>query len=189
VSLADVNGNTLPGYPQNWYLSGASLDVSNIIPLTFPPSVRFGMPVLQNPSSTQPQSIASPIAMNGYNVQGSGNVGPALFSSYTSGTLPAPTATLAQWTPNVGVTVKRISAFAQTAGSGGSTGTSFQVTDGTNTCTVAGLLPAAGTFSSSNSTSGICNFSAGVGLSLKDTADDHASRPQNVTVTVEMTAQ
>jgi hypothetical protein len=144
---------------------------------------------LQNPPSTQAQSIASPLNLNGYAIDGTANLGPSLISAYVQGTLPSAPSTLFQWTPNVAMMVRRISAYAATAGSGGSAGSTFQVTDGVNSCQFSPVLAIASNSGSANNPSGGCNFAAGIPLSLRLTSDDHTGRPGNVTLAVEMVAQ
>ncbi len=188
ATLADANGNVLAGFPQNWYIAGSPVDVSELEPLASNPAVRFPMPILANPSSAQAQSLGSGLNLNGYTVTGSGNVGPGFFSAYWSGTLPAPTSALATWTPNSAVQVRRLDMNAQSAGSGGSAGLTITVSDGTSTCTFAGMLPAAGT-SSSAAPSGACGFNAGVPLTVSVTGDDHGTRPGNVSWSLEVTSR
>ena len=189
ATLSDVNGNPLPGYPQSWYLAGSTVDVSLLAPLSSNPAVRFPSPILASPSSSQPQSVASGLNLNGYPVLGTGNLGPGMYASTWVGGWPAPSATLAQWTPNVGVVVRRLSVAAQSAGAGGTLGATLAVSDGNTSCSFGGLLAGTAGFSSSNLSSGGCTFAAGVPLSLRLTADDHSTRPGNVTAAVEMTAQ
>ncbi|MHB8736422.1 MAG: hypothetical protein ACYC6M_14060 [Terriglobales bacterium] len=189
ATLSDVNGNPLPGYPQSWYLAGSTVDVSLLEPLSSNPALRFPSPILATPSSSQPQSVASALNLNGYPIQGTGNLGPGMYTTTWVGTLPAASATLSQWTPNVAVVVKRLSAAAQTAGAGGTLGATLALSDGSNTCSFSGLLGGAATFGSTNLGSGVCTFAAGVPLSVRLTSDDHGTRPGNVTVAVEMTAQ
>lgn len=188
ATLEDANGNTLPGYPQDWYLSGSVDDVSQIEPLAIPPGIRFAQPVVQNPATSEAQSINSPVNLNGYSLDGSSNVGPAMVNIFAPGNLPAPTAALDEWTPNAAVVVRRLSAFAQTAGSGGAVGATLALVQGSTQCTAAGLMPAATQYTS-ETTSGSCAFQAGVPISVEITSDDHSTRPANVEITIEETAQ
>ncbi len=188
VNLTDADGNEIAGFPQSWYLSGAVLDVSQIVPLSSSPALLFPMPILSNPSSSMPQSVNSPLLLNGYPLSGSSNVGPGLLTLALPGTLPAPVTVLDQWTPNVAIALTRISLFASLPGSGGTNGVSLAITDGVNTCTFAALLPAAQVFSSSGTPAGVCNFSSGLPLTLQLAADDHATRPANLNLTLEMTS-
>ena len=111
--------------------------------------------------------------------------GSTLWSPYYSGGLPAPPALLKQFVNSYPVKVVRISAFA-TAGAGGTLGSQFQMTDGTNNCNTAqAMLPVATVFSSDVPT-GTCAFAAGSTLSLRTIADDHTTRPGSTVFTVEM---
>lgn len=188
ASLYDVGQNLLPGYPQNWYLAGSTIDVSQIQPLVTPPSIRYPYPLLLNPPSTAAQSIGSSIQLNGHGVNGSSNVGPAMVSGFYSGALPAPTATIGTWTPNVAITVRRLSLYAETAGTGSTNGLGVAVTDGVSTCSFSGLLPA-NAVSGSSTPTGSCQFSAGVQLTLEVISSDYATRPSNVVWNLEETAQ
>ncbi|MGH9482356.1 MAG: hypothetical protein ACRD1L_09720 [Terriglobales bacterium] len=191
VTLEDANGNILPSFPQNWYTAGIVLDVSNIVPLATNPAVRFPMPILQTPANaTVQQSLNSGLAMNGFIISQSGNLGPGFFSAFWTGALPGPTSTLATWTPNSAVFMQRIDLNAQTAGSGGTVGTTVVITDGTSSCTFSGLLIGAATASSApHGFSGNCGFNAGVPLTVEITGDDHTTRPGNVSWSLEMTSK
>ncbi len=189
ATLTDAQGNLLAGFPQSWYLSGSSVDVSQLIPLSTNPSVRFPQPILASPSSASPQSLASPLNLNGFALEDSSNAGPSLYTLNMAGALPHPTATLTEWTPNAAVILRRLSLYAAVAGAGGSAGATLSVTDGGNTCIFTGLLAAASTFASNGLPSGACSFSAGIPLTLSVTADDHTTPPANLVVTLEMTAR
>jgi hypothetical protein len=189
ATLTDVNQNVVTGFPKNWYLTSATLDVSTLLPLGYPPSVSFPAPVLTNPAQPYPQSIASPLNLNGYAVSNTSNLGPGYASGFFAGTITAPTATLYAWTPNVPITVRALSAFVQSAGVGAGAST-FAVTDGTSVCTFPAMLSGTAIYGSSNAPTGTCNFNAGTQLSLQVTADTHASsRPGNIQFTVETTGR
>lgn len=67
VSLADANGVRVSGFPQEWYLAGGSIDISNMYPLAgVSRRVRFPSPLLSNPTSNAQQSVNSPVTLNGY---------------------------------------------------------------------------------------------------------------------------
>lgn len=189
ASLSDSAGNVLPGFPQNWYLSGSSVNVANIIPLSFPPSVNFPQPVLQNPTSAATQSIGSSINLNGHLLSGSANVGPGNHDFFFSGAYTG-TSILNRWTPNSAITVQRASVFAQTPGSGGATGTTITVSNGTTSgCVFSGLIAGASGSGTSNSPSGFCNFAAGFQITVTVTADDHSVFPSNSSWSIEYVAQ
>lgn len=188
ATLSDVNGNVLAGYPQNWYISGGTLDVSQILPLSSNPAVRFPQPILAQPASPVAQSLASALNMNGYNLQTSGNVGPGFFSGFWSGILPGSGNTLATWTPYSAITLRKLDMNAQTAGVGGTVGMTLTVTDGTNTCTFGGFLIAAATATSAAG-SGSCSFNAGIALTFTVSGDDHTTRPGNTGWDLEVTAR
>lgn len=189
VNLLAAGGAQIAGFPQSWYLSGSTVDVSAIVPLSTNPALRFPEPILSNPSSAMPQSIASPLLLNGYPLSGAANIGPGLLSLSFASTLPAPLATLDQWTPNAAVSLHRLSLYAALAGSGGVNGLTLAVTDGVNTCSFAGLLPGPQPYSSNALPTGVCSFNAGVPLSLQLTSDDHSTRPANLSLVLEMTSR
>jgi hypothetical protein len=67
VAATAADGSSVPGFPQNWYLAGTSVDVSNGYPLAaVGQQTRFPTPLLANPSSNAQQSVASPVTLNGY---------------------------------------------------------------------------------------------------------------------------
>lgn len=188
ATLTDVNGNVLAGYPQNWYISGAALDVSQILPLSSNPAVRFPQPILAAPASPVAQSLASALNMNGFSLQNSGNVGPGFFSGFWSGTLPAAGSVLSIWVPYSAVTLRKLDVNAQAAGTAGTAGLTLSVSDGTNICSFGGLLVAAAT-ATSVAGSGACSFNAGVPLTFAVSGDDHTTRPGNVSWDLEVTAR
>ncbi|HVB39673.1 MAG TPA: hypothetical protein VNE83_02150 [Terriglobales bacterium] len=191
ATLDDSAGNTLPGYPQNWYLGGSSIDVSTLEPLATNPAARFPMPVLANPAADVAQSVNSPLNLNQHGILNSGNVGPGFFSSFWAGTLPGPTTAVGGWTPNTPVELQRIDLYAQTAGAGGTNGLNVTVTDGTSSCTFQDLL--AGTATEASTAPAAfgagCTFNAGVPLTVNVASDDHTTRPGNVSWQVEMTSK
>jgi hypothetical protein len=189
ATLTDSAQNLVAGFPQNWYLSGSVVDVSQLVPLSSNPSVRYPEPILSTPASGEPQSVASSLNLNGYALENSSNVGPGIISGFWSGIEPAALATLDEWTPNAAITVRRLSVFLQSAGSGGSAGTTYTVSDGTSTCTFTGMVAGSATTGTNGAPSGVCNFAAGVSLMLQVTADDHTTRPGNVAWKLESTSQ
>ncbi|HZT73615.1 MAG TPA: hypothetical protein VE996_08210 [Terriglobales bacterium] len=189
ATLKDANGNTIAGFPQSWYLSGAADDVSQLVPLTSNPAVRFPEPLLSNPATSAAQSVGSALNLNGFAISNTSNLGPGIISGFWSGALPPPTATLDQWTPNAALVVRRISLYAQTAGNGGSSGTSLTIGNSQGSCTFSALLPAATAASSNGAPAGACAFAAGLPLTLSITSDDHTTRPANVEWKIEATAQ
>ncbi|MGH9535651.1 MAG: hypothetical protein ACRD2E_12425 [Terriglobales bacterium] len=189
ATLTDAAGDTYAGFPQNWYLTGSTADVSQIYPLATPLPVHFLTPIFANPATNAAQSINSNLNLNGYAIDNTGNLGPGLLSLFWSGSLPAPSSALAQWTPNTAIVVRRLSASAQTPGNGGTTGAVFALSSAQGTCSFPALLPAATGAGSSGAGTGSCSFAAGVPISLVLSADDHATRPANVNFILEFTAQ
>lgn len=191
ATLQDAQGTTLSGFPRDWYLEGMTENVAALTPLATNPAVLFPMPLLANPvNSSIPQSVHSGLNLNGFPISQSGNVGPGFFGAFWSGAAPAPGATLASWTPNANIGIARIDINAQTAGAGGTHGLTVTVSDGTTTCTFAGLLIAAATTSSEAATGApnSCVFSAGVPLTVALAADDHTTEPQNMNLGFELLA-
>lgn len=189
ATLTDPSGTTYAGFPQDWYLTGASADVSQLYPLATPLPIHFLTPIFANPANGAPQSIASNLDLNGYSIDDAANVGPGTVSDFWSGSLPAPSAPLAQWTPNSAVVLHRVSVYAQAAGAGGSAGSVFTVTNAQGTCTFPALLAGSANAGSAAGGTGVCSFSAGLPLTLSLTSDDHATRPANVNFVLEFTAQ
>lgn len=70
VNLVTSAGAQVAGFPQEWYLSGSSVNVSTSYPLAINRRVRFPLPILANPSSAAQQSVASPLTLNGYTLTG-----------------------------------------------------------------------------------------------------------------------
>jgi hypothetical protein len=102
--------------------------------------------------------------------------------------LPAPAALLCQWKNQQALAIVRISAYAVTAGGGGTLGSQFQVTDGTHNCNTGQDMLTTATQFSSDAPTGTCAFAAASTLSLRTIADDHTSEPSVVTFTVEFIA-
>jgi hypothetical protein len=68
VTVTDQRGNAISGFPQSWYLSGASVNIGSVIPISTN-SARFQTPILSNPlSSYAIQSINSPLTLNDFNL-------------------------------------------------------------------------------------------------------------------------
>jgi hypothetical protein len=189
ATLADAQGNTYPGFPQDWYLTGPTADVSQIYPLATPLPIRFLTPIFANPGTSAAQSLNSNLNLNGYAIDNTDNLGPGLMSVFWSGSLPAPAASLDEWTPNSAVVLRRLSVYAQSPGNGGSVGAVFTVSSAQGVCTFPALLPAAGTAGSSSSGSGTCSFSAGLPITLALSADDHTARPGNLNFVLEFTGE
>jgi len=69
VALTLSTNASAPGFPQNWYLAGASVDVSTVYPLAnVANATRFPTPLLANPSANATQSVASPVTLNDYSL-------------------------------------------------------------------------------------------------------------------------
>lgn len=187
ATLSDASANVLPGFPRNWYLAGSSQNVGALQPLSTNPALLYPSPILASPANPGVgQSLVGALNLNGYALRDVANVGPGFYGLFWSGTAPAANTQLGAWTPSWPVTVERVNMTAQTAGSGGTAGISVQLSNGTTTCTVAGLLPAAAT-SSSVAASG-CQFPAGVSITVKVLTDDHSAEPQNLNVGIELSA-
>lgn len=191
ATLEDAQGTTLAGFPRDWYLEGLSENVAALTPLATNPAVLFTMPLLANPANSSiPQSMHSGLNLNGFSLSQSGNVGPGFFGAFWAGAAPAPGTTLASWTPNASIGIARVDINAQAAGAGGTHGLTITVSDGTTTCTFAGLLIAAAT-ASSEAAAGApnsCVFAAGFPLTVTLAADDHATEPQNLNLGFELLA-
>lgn len=68
VTVITSSGNNLSGFPQSWYLSGSSVNIGSIVPVSSQ-NVRFQNPILSNPlSSYATQSINSPLTLNGFSI-------------------------------------------------------------------------------------------------------------------------
>lgn len=66
VTATASNGVNISGFPQSWYLAGASVDIANLVNVTNI-NARFPSPILSNPlSAYATQSINSPLTLNGY---------------------------------------------------------------------------------------------------------------------------
>jgi hypothetical protein len=102
--------------------------------------------------------------------------------------LPAPAALLCEWKNQQALAIVRISAYAVTAGGGGTLGSQFQVTDGTHNCNTGQDMLTTATQFSSDAPTGTCAFAAASTLSLRTIADDHVTEPSVVTFTVEFIA-
>lgn len=67
TSMVLPSGANAPGFPQNWYLAGASVDISSLYPLaSVANATKFPTPLLANPSSNAQQSVNSPVTLNDY---------------------------------------------------------------------------------------------------------------------------
>lgn len=189
ATLTDAQGNTYPGFPQNWYLTGPTADVSQIYPLATPLPIRFLTPIFANPGTSAAQSLNSNLNLNGYSINNTANLGPGLISVFWSGSLPAPSAILDVWTPNSAIVLRRLSVYAQSPGNGGSVGSVITVSSAQGTCTFPALLSGAGTAGSSSLGSGTCSFSAGLPVTVALSADDHTTRPGNLNLVLEFTGE
>lgn len=66
VAITTSAGNLVSGFPQAWYLTGSTVNIANIIPVSSQ-NVRFQNPILSNPlSQYATQSINSPLTLNGF---------------------------------------------------------------------------------------------------------------------------
>jgi len=86
------------------------------------------------------------------------------------------------WTPGVAVTLARINVRCLTAGSGQTTGTQFQVTDGVTASTATLINAASGTATFSQ------NYAAGTVLNLRTGTSDGVA-PQNCNIVASFTYQ
>lgn len=189
ATLTDGSGDTYAGFPQDWYLTGTTADVSQIYPLATPLPIHFLTPIFANPATGVAQSLNSSLNLNGYSIDNTANIGPGTLSEFWSGSLPTPSAPLAQWTPNAAVVLRRLSVYAQTAGEGGSAGAAFTVSNAQGACAFPALLAGAANTGSSAGGSGVCSFAAGLPLTLSLSSDDHVTRPANLNFVLEFTAQ
>lgn len=69
VAVVDANSNSVPGFPQQWYLAGSTFDISNGYPVAINVQTRFPQPIIANPSSNALQSVNSPLTVNGYDMK------------------------------------------------------------------------------------------------------------------------
>ncbi|MGH9416852.1 MAG: hypothetical protein ACRD01_09515 [Terriglobales bacterium] len=187
VTLADSQGATLAGFPQSWYLAGTNVNVATLTPLAAPPAVQYPTPILANPGTTQ-QSLNSNLNMGGNKIQEAGNVGPGTHAGFWSGALTGAGATLGSWTTYTGIEVQMVDMWAQSAGSGGTSGITVSVSDGTSTCNFAGLLPGTAQSTSQRLNTGYCIFPAADPLTVTIASDDHGSKPANVSWNIILTA-
>lgn len=185
--LTDSQGATVAGFPQSWYLGATTVNVATLTPLAAPPAVQYPTPILANPGTTN-QSLSSNLNINGNQIQQAGNVGPGTHNGYWSGALTGAGATLGAWAPYTAVEVRQVDMYAQTAGSGGTNGITVHISDGTNTCSFAGLLAATAQHTSQGLSGGYCIFSAGVALTVTVASDDHSGEPANVSWDLVLTA-
>lgn len=194
AQLLDSASNQVPGYPQNWYLSGSTVDVSTITPLASNPAVRFPMPILAQ--SFPAQSIAGALNVGGNVDAGSLTVHTHTVTSFVggfwSGTLSgAPNTVLIEWTPTGPLNALRLNGLAQTAGAG-TGGDTFELVGATsgNTCTFAvtggGYFAGTATYGSTTGT-GTCNFNAGENVLLKffSSSRSGGSEPGNIGFVIE----
>lgn len=194
LSIADASGNALPGYPQNYYFVGTTEDLAAMRPIAGNPAVSFPMPLLANPPTSASQSVGSGLQLNGFPLNGAANVGPGYIAWFWSGAMAPANFTMFVFTPNVTVVARRVSAFAQTPGSGGASGITVGLTQGTGFCEFTpGLLPGAAASSSSGGTftvsGGSCTLQAGVPVTVESVGDDHSTRAANVGFLLEVTSQ
>lgn len=69
VAVTNSAGAVVTGFPQNWYIQGSTINISNSLPLAaVTQQVRFPTPLLQNPSANAQQSVNSPVTLNGYSL-------------------------------------------------------------------------------------------------------------------------
>jgi hypothetical protein len=77
VALFSANGNAYPGWPQAWQLNGGSngvVDISNGAPL-WTGTIVYPQPIVAQPLSHGPQSIAGDLNFGGYSVVGTKALG------------------------------------------------------------------------------------------------------------------
>lgn len=77
VALSSANGNAYPGWPQAWQLNGGLngvVDISNGAPL-WNGTIVYPQPLLAQPLSHGPQSIAGDLNFSGYSVVGTKALG------------------------------------------------------------------------------------------------------------------
>ena len=76
ATLISPSGNTVPGFPQQWQLTGpgSSYNVSNGFPL-YNGRVTYPVPVLTTPYNHNAQSISGPLSLTGYNLYNVARVG------------------------------------------------------------------------------------------------------------------
>ncbi|HEY6351981.1 MAG TPA: hypothetical protein VI636_21510 [Candidatus Angelobacter sp.] len=70
VALTNVNGASVAGFPQKWYLSGGSNGIVNVgvgLPL-YSGVVIYPQPIVSNPAANGVQSINGPLNMNGFSI-------------------------------------------------------------------------------------------------------------------------
>lgn len=66
VTATSSTGTAVPGFPQQWYVAGTTLNISTAFPIATNVQTRFPMPLIANPQSQATQSINSPLTLNGY---------------------------------------------------------------------------------------------------------------------------
>lgn len=74
VTLTTGSGATVPGFPQKWYLSGASgtINISSGTPL-YHGSVVYPQAIVTAPAANGMQSISGPLSLNGFGLLNAGN--------------------------------------------------------------------------------------------------------------------
>lgn len=69
MAVVDGSGNNVPGFPQPYYFSGTTVDISTLLPAKNL-KANFPMPVLSNPTGSAPQSISGPLTVTQLTVSG-----------------------------------------------------------------------------------------------------------------------
>lgn len=69
VALHTPTGQSYPGFPMVWQLTGATVNVSSGLPL-YTGTVLFPSPILASPLNHGQQSISGPLDLGGYNLTG-----------------------------------------------------------------------------------------------------------------------
>lgn len=133
VSLVDVNGNPIPGYPMTWQLMGAgnTINLSNGLPY-YNGVVQYPVPILASPLNHATQSISGSLAFGGYNILNVGKIG-------VGTSVPG-------WSIDVENGLINTNAGYLVDGGGGTTGQCL-ISDGTAYDTPATCLTAGGSFS------------------------------------------
>lgn len=76
TSLTDSKGNSVPGYPMQWQLTGpgTTINLSNGLPY-YHGVVLFPVPILTAPLNHGVQGITGPLSLSGYNLLNVGKIG------------------------------------------------------------------------------------------------------------------
>ena len=76
VTMSDLSGNVVPGYPMSWRLLGpnTTLDLSQGLP-TYNGLVSYPSPILATPLNHATQSISGHLSLGGFSLLGAGSIG------------------------------------------------------------------------------------------------------------------